>query len=169
MGYSSTQKGYKCYHPPTKWFFDSIDVIFIETKNYFPNPYLQGEISFMEDNDRDLFLFDLSSFPSPQNQNPLSSPSPSISIPLPNELDPSTLSPTAKDEHIQSATHPLEVYSRKKEPLIQLMQVHNSEPISSANNIEVTPNSKDYESNVSIVDDYNLPRAIRKGVTKCTQ
>ena len=49
------------------------------------------------------------------------------------------------------------------------MQVHNSEPMSSANNIEVTPNSKDYESNVSIVDDYNLPRAIRKGVTKCTQ
>ena len=98
----------------------------------------------MEDQDRDLFLFDLSSFPSPQNQNPLSSPLPSISIPLPNELDPSTLSQTAKDEHIQSATHPLEVYSRKKEPLVQQMQVHNSEPISGVDNIEITPNSDDY-------------------------
>ena len=107
MGYSSTQKGYKCYHPPTKWFFDSIDVIFIETKNYFPNPYLQGEISFMEDNDRDLFLFDLSSFPSSQNQNPPSSPSSFDFVPLPNELDLSTLSPMAKDKQIQSVTCPL--------------------------------------------------------------
>ena len=98
----------------------------------------------MEDQDRDLFLFDLSSFPSPQNQNPLSSPLPSISIPLPNELDPSTLSLTTKDKHIQSATRPLEVCSREKEPLVQQMQVHNSEPISGVDNIEITPNSDDY-------------------------
>ncbi|RVW34470.1 hypothetical protein CK203_081410 [Vitis vinifera] len=48
------------------------------------------ETSFMEDKDRDLFLLDLSSFPSLQNQNPPSFPSLSISILLPNELDPST-------------------------------------------------------------------------------
>ena len=144
MGYSSTQKGYKSYHLPIKQFFVPVDVTLIETENYFPNPYLQEETSLMEDQNRDLFLFDLSSFPSPQNQNPLSSPSPSISIPLPNELDQSTLSQTAKDEHIQSATHPLEVYSRKKKPLVQQMQVHNSEPISRVDNIEITPNSKDY-------------------------
>ena len=144
MGYSSTQKGYKSYHLPIKQFFVPVDVTLIETENYFPNPYLQEETSLMEDQNRDLFLFDLSSFPSPQNQNPLSSPSPSISIPLPNELDPSTLSPTAKDEHIQSATHPLEVYSRKKKPLVQQMQVHNSEPISRVDNIEIIPNSEDY-------------------------
>ena len=49
------------------------------------------------------------------------------------------------------------------------MQVHNLEPISSVDNIEVTPNSEDYESNVPIVDDYDLPIAIRKSVRKCTK
>ena len=28
--YNSTQKGYWCYHPPSKWFFMSMDVIFHE-------------------------------------------------------------------------------------------------------------------------------------------
>ncbi len=28
IGYSSTQKGYKCYHPPTIKYFVSIDVTF---------------------------------------------------------------------------------------------------------------------------------------------
>ena len=61
----------------------------------------------MEDKDRDFFLLDLSSFPSSQHQNPPSSSSLSISIPLPNEFDPSTPSPMAKDKQIQSSTHPL--------------------------------------------------------------
>ena len=65
------KKSYKCYHPPTKRFFVSIDVTFVETKNYFPNCYLQGGTSFMEDKDGDLFLLDLLSFPSLENQNPL--------------------------------------------------------------------------------------------------
>ena len=52
----------------------------------------------MEDKDRDLFLLDLTSFPPSQNQNPSSSLSPSVSIPLPNELNPSTPSPTTKNK-----------------------------------------------------------------------
>ena len=35
MGYSSTQKGYKCYHPPSKKFFVSADVTFSESESYF--------------------------------------------------------------------------------------------------------------------------------------
>ena len=46
------------------------------------------------------------------------------------------------------------------------MQVLDSELNSGADNIEVTPNSEDCESNVLIVDD-DLPIAIRKGVRKC--
>ena len=48
------------------------------------------------------------------------------------------------------------------------MQVLDSEPNSSTDNVEVTPNSEDYESNVPVVD-VDLPIAIRKGVRKCTQ
>ena len=37
VGYSSTQKGYRCYHPPTKRFFISADVTFAENLSYFSN------------------------------------------------------------------------------------------------------------------------------------
>ncbi|KOM51000.1 hypothetical protein LR48_Vigan08g182700 [Vigna angularis] len=48
VGYSLTQKGYKCYHPPSKKFFVSRDVTFNEQEGYFHQPYLPGE-SFRED------------------------------------------------------------------------------------------------------------------------
>ena len=42
VGYSFTQKGYKCYHPPIRQFYFSSDVSFIEHEGYFNHPYLQG-------------------------------------------------------------------------------------------------------------------------------
>ena len=49
MGYSSTQKGYKCYQPPTRKLYVSVNVTFVENKPYFSTPYLQGELSVLED------------------------------------------------------------------------------------------------------------------------
>ncbi|RVW77356.1 Retrovirus-related Pol polyprotein from transposon TNT 1-94 [Vitis vinifera] len=49
LGYSSTQKGYKCYNPLGRKFYISIDVTFIENKPFFPKSSLKGEISMMED------------------------------------------------------------------------------------------------------------------------
>ena len=40
MGHSSTKKGYKCYHPPTRQFYVSSDISFIEHESYFNHPYL---------------------------------------------------------------------------------------------------------------------------------
>ena len=37
--YPSTQKGYKYYHPPTKKFFISTDVYFVDDKPYFSRTY----------------------------------------------------------------------------------------------------------------------------------
>ena len=36
LGYSSTQKGYKCYNPSTRKFYISANVTFIENKPFFP-------------------------------------------------------------------------------------------------------------------------------------
>ena len=60
VGYSSTQKGYKCYHPPTKNVLILADVTFVEDTSYFDHPYLYGEIAFLENKNRDLFLLDFS-------------------------------------------------------------------------------------------------------------
>ena len=49
LGYSSTQKGYKCYNPSTKKFYISTDATFTENRPFFPKYSLQGEISMMED------------------------------------------------------------------------------------------------------------------------
>ncbi|KAJ9686475.1 hypothetical protein PVL29_015399 [Vitis rotundifolia] len=49
LGYSFTQKGYKCYNPSAKKFYISTNVTFTKNKLFFPKSSLQGEISMMED------------------------------------------------------------------------------------------------------------------------
>ncbi|RVW82043.1 Retrovirus-related Pol polyprotein from transposon TNT 1-94 [Vitis vinifera] len=49
LGYSSTQKGYKCYNPLARKFYIFADVTFTENKPFFHKSSLQGEISMMED------------------------------------------------------------------------------------------------------------------------
>ncbi|KAJ7954112.1 Retrovirus-related Pol polyprotein from transposon TNT 1-94 [Quillaja saponaria] len=43
IGYTTTQKGYKCYHPPTRKTYVSMDVTFRESEAYFSSSSLQGE------------------------------------------------------------------------------------------------------------------------------
>jgi hypothetical protein len=52
VGYGTHQKGYKCYHPPTRKFFVTMDVTFYEDTCYFvplDNTPLQGEKGFFEE------------------------------------------------------------------------------------------------------------------------
>ena len=40
FGYSSNQKGYKCYYSPTKRSYITMDVTFFESQPYFTHTYL---------------------------------------------------------------------------------------------------------------------------------
>jgi len=80
LGYSSHQKGYKCYSPVTKKTYNSMDVTFFEHQSYFPKPAIQGE------NSREFQLWDIlgdtqSVYISPQSVNPTSLPSSESSNP----------------------------------------------------------------------------------------
>ena len=44
LGYSTMQKGYKCYYPPSKKFFFLMNVNFNEQESYFKQPHLEGRI-----------------------------------------------------------------------------------------------------------------------------
>ncbi|XP_038981198.1 uncharacterized protein LOC103723714 isoform X2 [Phoenix dactylifera] len=86
----------------------------------------------MEDKDKDLFLLELNSHSS---SSPIPSPVPqnstnSVSVPVLIELEPPCTPKSqtlAKDNQVLSSTRPLLIYSRKKVPIIQSMQIQDSE------------------------------------------
>ncbi|PON38314.1 hypothetical protein TorRG33x02_345400, partial [Trema orientale] len=43
VGYATHQKGYRCYHPPTRRLFITLDVVFHEDTLYFSKSEFQGE------------------------------------------------------------------------------------------------------------------------------
>ncbi|RVW15825.1 Retrovirus-related Pol polyprotein from transposon TNT 1-94 [Vitis vinifera] len=43
LGYSPTQKGYKCYSPTNKRFYTTMDVSFFEHVFFYPKSHVQGE------------------------------------------------------------------------------------------------------------------------------
>ncbi|KAA0066521.1 Retrovirus-related Pol polyprotein from transposon TNT 1-94 [Cucumis melo var. makuwa] len=50
VGYPLHQRGYKCFHPPSRKYFVTMDVTFCENRPYFPVSHLQGESVSEESN-----------------------------------------------------------------------------------------------------------------------
>jgi len=85
VGYSSTQKGYKCYHPSTRKFNILGDVTFYEPTSFFPPPPCQKETMLVDD--KDYFLLDLL----------LVFPAPTLE---PQQLELGDTQPESKLEHV---------------------------------------------------------------------
>ncbi|PON51220.1 hypothetical protein PanWU01x14_217810 [Parasponia andersonii] len=67
LGYSPNKKGYKCFHPPTKKYFITMDVKFFEHLSYYPKSDLQGEYY---DDKEDLFYDSIHVEPCPNFLHP---------------------------------------------------------------------------------------------------
>jgi hypothetical protein len=55
LGCASNKKGFKCFNPVTKNFFENMDVQFVENQPFFLNKSLQGEESCHSSNEEDNF------------------------------------------------------------------------------------------------------------------
>ena len=183
--YPSTQKCYKCFHPPTRKLYISTDVTFAEGKPYFTEPYLQGKSSIIED--KDFFQLDLPPSSSSQSpSSPLVSNSRSTSV---NEFISNTepvspvlflvspvLSPVSPEQDNRTLDHTRygkgKVYSRKQGLAPDLMQAQVSNPISE-NEVTVSkPNFMplvEHQLPETQTIDQDLPIAVRKGTRECTK
>ncbi|RVW74635.1 Retrovirus-related Pol polyprotein from transposon TNT 1-94 [Vitis vinifera] len=151
LGYSSTQKGYKCYNPSARKFYISADVTFTENKPFFHKSSLQGEISMMEDSPYESFEpLDLPHVSTHGDEEPVSVPA--------------------------SVTHNFpqfpKVYSREKViPEQNQVQESNSDlgneiTVRSDPPLHTQPGETSTDSTDNL--DLDLPIAVRKGTRECT-
>ena len=158
IGYSSTQKGYKCYHPPSKKFFVSKDDTFFEHKSYFHQDHLQGENAINEDGL--LILPDLSFEPKVGTES------------VTTEKEPTKSTQDQADVRFGKKL----VYTRKTKAIPEYVHVQQSNPtlFEVTTPTELTsdfPNTHAEEpefSSTPLFEDLDIPIAIRKESRKCT-
>ncbi|KAL5577658.1 hypothetical protein UlMin_019357 [Ulmus minor] len=169
IGYSSTQKGYKCYHPSTQKFYVSADVTFHETRPFYTKPYLQGE-SLLEDKldaSLDFNPLDLPASVPGVSASPTSITDPetvsvspetasptSITDPETVSVSPETVSNQSQNNLNNDATRFSQVYSRRNKSSSMPQQAPSLAPNTGT---KVTSHSSD------------LPIAVRKGTRECTK
>ena len=164
VGYSPTQKGYKCFHPPSKKFSILADVKFVEDQSYFQNSYTHGETNFLGGNAKEFYLPTL--------------PCSSTLSACPNPQD---CANTDVKETIQSHSKPLKVYTRRRAPEhpskhaeLSNLSPDQCSPASDfhQNSIQSSPKAEstspeplpiDHQPSTLNLDDLDVPIALRKG------
>lgn len=157
VGYSPTQKGYKCVCPQTKKVFVSSDVTFFENTPYFSSASIQGEKT-NESNFWNSLSIPLPTEPLHVTQNP------GINLSSPNSTNnsPSILVP---EKELMPEQQEFQVYSRRKKPQIG-KEVVNSPHCQTD---ELMVESLNESGTPCSMLDSDIPIALRKGVRSCTQ
>ena len=123
LGYSPTQKGYKCYSPTNKRFYTTMDVSFFEHVFFYPKSHVQGE-SMNEHQVWESFLEGVPSFHS-ESPNPSQFAPTELSTPMPPSVQPAQHTNVPSPVTIQSpmpiqpiapqlANENLQVYIRRR-------------------------------------------------------
>ncbi|KAK2354846.1 putative mitochondrial protein [Trifolium repens] len=184
IGYSSTQKGYKCYHPPSHKFFVSRDVTFHEQESYFVQTHLQGENTSKED--ESLVLPDLNLGPDVETEigpENVETKVDNVETEIESEKDGNVGVDVRYGKNL--------VYTRKKNIIPEFIHIHESDPTlhevtfldpsNSSDSISEFSHAKEPESNmikykkpksreVTPIQskDSHLPIAHRKDTRTCT-
>jgi hypothetical protein len=152
VGYSPTQKGYKCYHPPSRKYFVSMNVTFFKQQSYFSSTStpLQGESQIEEDEDVSSSLHVPTLMPEPEQQ-------------VTNE---SQTEPT--DQPCTPPVEELRVYSRcQKAKTTPNATCQTSDSGSGTIPSGTTQSTFDMNSVIPVVNNTSLPIAQHKGVRSC--
>ncbi|RVW98707.1 Copia protein [Vitis vinifera] len=181
LGYSPTQKGYKCYSPTNKRFYTTMDVSFFEHVFFYPKSHVQGE-SMNEHQVWESFLDGVPSFHS-ESPNPSQFAPTELSTPMPPSVQPAQHTNVPSPVTIQSpmpiqpiapqlANENLQVYirRRKRQELEHGSQSTCGQYIDSNSSLPEENIGEDRAGEVLIpsIDDSTLPIALRKGVRRCT-
>ena len=116
LGYFLDQKGYKCYPPVTKKFYNSMDVTFFENQPYYSTIDIQGENRIQE-----YQFWEIETMTEPQtlesvivhNSNPIP-PAPSLSFQTNEFIDTEPSTPLCLISSQIANNNEFIIYSRKK-------------------------------------------------------
>ncbi|RVX16235.1 Retrovirus-related Pol polyprotein from transposon TNT 1-94 [Vitis vinifera] len=152
LGYSPTQKGYKCYSPTNKRFYTTMDVSFFEHVFFYPKSHVQGESM----NEHQVW----ESFLRPAQHTNVPSP---VTIQSPMPIQP--IAPQLANENLQ-----VYIRRRKRQELEHGSQSTCGQYIDSNSSLPEENIGEDRAGEVLIpsIDDSTLPIALRKGVRRCT-
>ena len=168
VGYSATQKGFKCFDPSTKKFYVTMDATFHERHSFFDRPHLQGGNLSGQDL-ADTFTFDTTNLFS-LDYDPFATFH-DITDRVPNE----TIITKTNEESLPRIQAPeLRVYSRRKHLPIttQTAPLHSPTPDPNSFPQVSDPVSHSTSTHMSIPcqsNETDLPIALRKGIRLCTK
>lgn len=173
IGYSPTQKGYKCYHPNTKKTYVSLDVTFAETTPFYPLNETSSQ-TFDCDSHPNNVLPTLDSLPFPQAHDSATSQPDSPKQPINREeTSQSQTDKVAQSDPLSNISHHKpcfsKVYTRKQRPAL-IQQSDQSHPP------DLGPESPQQEGTLfesqsiysSNCPELELPIALRKASRSCT-
>ncbi|TYK11079.1 Beta-galactosidase [Cucumis melo var. makuwa] len=190
VGYPLHQHGYKCFHPPSRKYFVTMDVTFCENRPYFPVSHLQGENVSEESNNTFEFVeptlitvSDIDPHPIilPTNQVPwktyyrrnlrkeVGSPTSQPPAPVQNFEPP-------RDQGMENPTKPCTNNTMSENDKSDIAFLENMEEKNCDDETEVrieTSNDEAEQGHTRKLDEYDpsldIPIALRKGTRSCTK